>query len=320
MGKNKKNSTLVIRLSALGDVAMTIPVVYSVANRYPEHEFIMLTKSPFHTLFINKPDNLIPVAYSRNVWKNYGDKVADLHSVLRSWRIDLRFLLRGTKVAVINKGRIEKNKLIREKNKNLCQLETSIERYQKVFEKLGYDAALNFTSLFETKNKKHEAWIGIAPFAQHAGKIYPLEQMEEVVRLLCALPDIKIFLFGNKREGEILENWSSKYRYVQSVAGKMSFYEELRLMNDLNVMVSMDSANMHLASLVDTPVVSVWGATHPYSGFYGYGQDIKNAIQVDMPCRPCSIYGKKPCRYGIYDCMNRIKPEMIVEKTMCFLL
>ena len=85
-------------------------------------------------------------------------------------------------------------------------------------------------------------------------------------------------------------------------------------MSTLDIMISMDSANMHLASLVGIPVVSIWGATHPYAGFMGWGQSIDNAIQIDLPCRPCSIYGNKPCMRGDYACLKNISPEQIVEK------
>lgn len=73
---------------------------------------------------------------------------------------------------------------------------------------------------------------------------------------------------------------------------------------------------MHLASLVETPVVSVWGATHPYAGFYGYKQDLNNIVQAELFCRPCSIYGNKPCYRGNYECMELINPEIIVSKVL----
>ena len=93
-----------------------------------------------------------------------------------------------------------------------------------------------------------------------------------------------------------------------------NLHEELILMSHLDVMVSMDSANMHLASLVATPVVSVWGATHPYAGFMGWRQSEDNAVQLDMDCRPCSIYGNKPCIHGNYPCIKQIEPETIVAR------
>ena len=75
----------------------------------------------------------------------------------------------------------------------------------------------------------------------------------------------------------------------------------------------MDSSNMHIASMVGIPVVSIWGATHPYAGFMGWKQNESNAIQVDLPCRPCSIFGNKPCFRNDYACLQSITPKMIVE-------
>ncbi|GHT11785.1 glycosyl transferase family 1 [Bacteroidia bacterium] len=325
----KNNTTLIIRLSSLGDVAMTIPVVYSVAQRYPADEFVLLTKKPFQNIFINKPTNLVVIGIDTkqdslrtviaNLTRHPLTKVADLHSVLRSWLIDFYLRLQGKKVAVINKGKWEKKKLTRCKYKQFKQLATSTERYQKVFEALGYDASLNFTTLIPHKNVHSETWIGIAPFAKHAGKIYPLEQMETVVNQLDKSPNTKLFLFGGKEDAPVLKGLAEKYANVKSVAGQLSFPEELALMNDLNVMVSMDSANMHLASLVNTPVVSVWGATHPYAGFYGYNQHPENAIQANLPCRPCSVFGNKPCKRGDYACLKDISPEQIWHRVSVFL-
>jgi ADP-heptose:LPS heptosyltransferase len=209
--------------------------------------------------------------------------------------------------------------LTRRNNKQLFPLKSSLERYQKVFEDLGYDASLDFTSLFDSKDQKDEIRIGVAPFAKHQGKIYPFEQMGEVIRLLAGKPNTRIFLFGGKEESELLDKWSKKHKQVESVAGQLPFSDELLLMNNLDVMVSMDSANMHLASLVQTPVVSIWGSTHPYAGFYGFNQNPENAVQVDMECRPCSIFGNKSCLRGDYACMKQITPEMIVEKVEKYL-
>ena len=78
--------------------------------------------------------------------------------------------------------------------------------------------------------------------------------------------------------------------------------------------LSMVSAMMHLASITGVPVVSIWGATHPYAGFQGWGQEPSNFIQADMDCRPCSVYGNKPCLRGDYACLTRISPDTVAEK------
>ena len=87
-------------------------------------------------------------------------------------------------------------------------------------------------------------------------------------------------------------------------------------MSHLDVMISMDSSNMHLASLTDTPVVSIWGATHPFAGFLGWNQKAEDCVQLDLPCRPCSVYGNKPCFRGDYACLNGISSEEILNKLL----
>ena len=329
-------ATLVIRLSSLGDLAITIPVLYSVAKKYPDDHFLLLTKSVWQSLFVEKPSNLtvIPV-YTKDKHKGIKGiirllrelsaiistkdvKVADLHGVIRSYLIDLYYRFRAKQVAVIDKGRGEKQKLIRHKNKIMRPLKTTLERYKEVFEKLGYDSSVSFTGLFSEKPVNERIRIGIAPFAKHRGKTYPLDKMEEVVCRLSELSDVEIVFFGGKEESRILESWTDKYRNTKSVAGRMNLHEELILMNQMNMMVSMDSANMHLASLVNTSVISIWGATHPYAGFFGFNQNELNIIQLDLPCRPCSIYGNKPCQRTDYACLNEITPEMILDKICHF--
>ena len=387
MEKNNRSITLVIRLSSLGDVAILIPILYSVASKNPDDTFLLVTKKPLQPLFFNKPDNLkifpmqtkgrhkgfwglirairdvntiinqLKNKHRENEKSKTKLKVADLHAVIRSAIVDFFFKLKGAKVVVIDKERLAKKALVRKKNKQFLPLKTSLRRYQEVFEKLGYDiphprplstwrgektplgVASRYVDLkasvyacdkmktrqepchrsdvggaYVEREVRSETWIGIAPFAKHPGKIYPFEKMEEVVRILNDRPATKIFLFGGKEESPLLEEWTKKYEHVESVAGLMPFPDELSLMNRLDVMLSMDSANMHLASLVNTPVISVWGATHPYAGFYGYNQKPENAVQIDLECRPCSIFGDKPCWRGDYACLNRINPQAIVEK------
>ena len=162
-----------------------------------------------------------------------------------------------------------------------------------------------------------EQWIGIAPFAAHQGKTYPPRLMQQVIeQLLDKYPKGRIFLFGRgQQEDKFFTEWCAQYpRCVYTSRELDSLHQELILMSHLDAMISMDSSNMHLASLTGIPVVSVWGATHPYAGFMGWGQTTDNAIQIPLDCRPCSIFGNKPCLRGDYACLQNIAPESIVEK------
>ena len=335
---------LIMRLSALGDVAMTIPVVYSVCRAYPDTTFVMLTQKVASQLFLCAPRNLqVVVADVKGRHKGFGglydlakelralsiDAVADLHDVLRTKFLRTCFRWWGIRVAVIDKGRKEKHQLTaRHKHGELHPLRSSFERYGDVFDSLGFTFTPQFDSLYgEGKGDEGlysaltppkapgEYWIGVAPFAKHEGKIYPLDHMENVVAKLSGESKVKIFLFGSgERERDILSVWEERYPHVITLADKRhGFALELALMSHLDVMISMDSANMHLASLVAVPVVSVWGATHPCCGFLGWHQSEANMVQLPLGCRPCSIFGNKPCHRKDYACME-IAPSVIVER------
>ena len=336
---------LLIRFSALGDVAMLVPVVASLMKQYPDIHVTVLSKPFARSLFEGLSPNVsfmsadlkkdyqglsgLNALYRRLAAKNF-TAVADMHDVLRTKYLRLRFHLCGFHVAHIDKHRKGKQLLCSEKNKVKVQQPTSFENYAAVLAKLGYPVSLEFHSIFGEKGgnlrqlmpligekKKFQRWIGIAPFAAHKGKIYPLEKMEQTIeQLIKGYPSCRIFFFGGGgKERETLDSWAQRYvncTNASAVLGGMR--NELILMSHLDVMISMDSGNMHLASLVGTKVVSIWGATHPYAGFMGWNQSEENAVQLDMACRPCSVYGNKPCLRGDYACMNDIRPEMIVAK------
>ena len=194
---------LIIRFSALGDVAMTVPVIHSLAVQYPQHEITVLSRSVWQPLFQELPENV--------------------------------------------------------------------------------------------------SFVGADLTGKHKG--------------FWADPAVKVFLFGGgKKEQEVFDTWIAKYPSIVSMIGKLNMCTELNLMSHLDVMLSMDSANMHLASLVNIPVVSIWGATHPYAGFMGWKQLPINTVQLDLPCRPCSVYGQKPCWRRDYACLKNITPEQVIEK------
>ena len=413
----KTDHLLIIRFSAMGDVAMTVPVVKSLAQQYPDLRITVLSKPFARTLFDGLAPNVsfmgadikgeyhgikgLNALYRRLTAKNF-TAIADLHSILRSSYLRMRFNFDRYRVAHIDKHRAMRRALTATNNKQLVQLPTPFEGYADVLAQLGYPVNINFTSIFppeggdlkliapfingkskgeakalskeekalgeetgcegaeakilseekegkreeekvlsegvegkreeeekvlsekeeeevkaESLKPRGEKWIGIAPFAAHKGKIYPLEKMERVIELLLERePNCRIFLFGGgAEERELLTQWESRHdRCTCALLG--SLYNELVLMSHLDTMVSMDSANMHLASLTGTRVVSVWGATHPFAGFMGWNQSPADAVQTTLPCRPCSIFGNKPCLHGDYPCLNSITPEEIVERVL----
>lgn len=342
---SKYKNVLIARFSALGDVAMTVPVVYSVCAAYPGTRFVMITQQVASSLFINAPSNLVVIGVDvkmkyrgvkgmcklfRELRREYSiDLFIDLHDVIRTYAIEACCFVSGVPFRRIRKGRRDKKRLTRSHGKQLRKLVSSHERYADVFSRAGFEFPESFVSLFSgpagfsafaeitPPKQEGEKWIAIAPFAKHQGKIYPVDRMENVVAALAARDDTKIFLFGGGgSERETLHAWVERYGdNVVSIAEKRyGFPKELALLSHMDVMVSMDSANMHIASLVCLPVVSVWGATHPYCGFTGWKQLECDIVQSELQCRPCSVFGNSPCRRGDYACFAAITPEMVIEK------
>lgn len=341
-------TVLMARFSAFGDVAMTIPVIYSACRCYPEVKFVMVTRPSMTSMFVNPPSNLVLVG--ADVKKDYDgvagirrlcselvgrfrpDVFADLHNVLRTNLMSFFFRLRGISSARIVKPRAKRRALTRARNKTMLPLVSQRARYREVFYKIGLPLTDRFDGLFARRGgapaEKYasitapkpagEKWIGIAPFAAHPGKIYPVEKMETVVETLSRRGGIRVFLFGGgEHEKEVLGRWAATYPGVTSLAGERhGFAAELALMNQLDVMLSMDSANMHLAAIAGTRTVSIWGATHPYCGFKPWRQTDADMIQAPLACRPCSVFGDKPCRRGDYLCLSAISPELILEKLL----
>lgn len=302
---------------------MTVPVFREFLAQNPDVQVVMVSRSQFKDLFDNIP-NLIFKGIDFEDYKGFlglrklgktllnefkPDYVADLHDVIRTKTLDLFFMKNGFKVFKINKGKEEKEKLTDVWNLDKMALRLTCERYADVFRAMNF--RLELSHRFPDNNQK--SGIGIAPFAQHKGKMLPLEKTFEVAKILATRH--KLYFFGGgKSEINILDSWADQIPNTENLAGKLSLKEELQKIAELEVMISMDSANMHLASLVGTRCISVWGSTHPYAGFLGYGQSEKDVVQVkDLTCRPCSVFGDKACYRGDWACLEEIDIQKIID-------
>lgn len=332
---------LVIRLSALGDVALLVPVIRVVTATYPNLKLTVLTKKFFAPLFDGIPNvevfeadvtgmhsGVIGLSRLAKELRDLEiDAVADVHDVLRSNILKSVFYFYGIPVKQIDKGRSDKKALTADNNKVFKPLKPTYHRYADVFADLGYPVNLDehkfpekqklSPNTREITGQNLNKWLGVAPFAQHNSKVYPIDLMEKVLEKINEEGKTEIFLFGGgKAEKEKLEALANKFNLVRSVAGKLTFKEELALMSNLDGMLSMDSGNAHLAAMLGIPVVSLWGVTHPYTGFKAFGQPMENCLVPDLneyPKIPTSIYGNR-VPDGYEDVMRSIPPDKVVEK------
>ncbi len=316
---------LAYRFSAFGDVAMTVPVFREFLEQNKDVEVIFVSRKNFADLFDDVPNlqfhgvdfeqykGVMGIRrLGREILKFYKpDYVADFHDVIRTKLIDSIAKRHGYKVFRINKGKEEKEHLTDVWNLNKIQLKRTVERYADILRSMGYP--LELSQALRSRVSERQG-IGFAPFAQHKGKMLPIEKSYELVKHLAR--DNKIYFFGGgKEESDILLRWETEIPNTQSLAGKLSLKEELDIIAGLKLMICMDSANMHLASLMGTRCVSIWGATHPYAGFLGYGQSLDDVVQVkDLTCRPCSVFGDKECYRGDYACLEELHVQQILDK------
>ena len=325
----------------MGDVAMTIPVLMAFSKQYPNVKITVISSSFFKPFFDEIP-NVSFLAFDKkgrhkgflglfrllqDLRKLNIDAFADLHNVLRSKVIRTLFALSGKKVAFTDKGRADKKEVTRVENKIFRQLPTVFERHANVFRSLGFPLDLSNPTFPEKQNlvleisaivgQKTEQWIGIAPFAQHDSKVYPLDLMAQVIDELAKNSNYKILLFGGgKKEIETLNLLSKGKENVISTAGKLKFNQELQLISNLDIMLSMDSGNGHIAAMLGVKVITLWGATHPYAGFSPFNQPIENALTADrnlFPKLPTSVYGNKIVE-GYENAMRTISPVRITQR------
>ncbi len=316
---------LAYRFSAFGDVAMTVPVCVEFLEQNPDVEIIFVSRDNFKDLFDKHPrlkfyginlDDYKGVFGIRKLTKQLikqfnPDYVADLHDVIRTKMLNSIFIRHGYKVFQIDKGKIEKEKLTNIWNLHKFPLKRTVERYADVFRRMGFQVNLSHKLRTLSDNKKD---IGFAPFAQHKGKMMPEEKSFELARILAKTHRV-YFFGGGKEENDILTKWEKQIPNTHSLSGKLKLTEELQKISELELMISMDSANMHLASLMGTRCISIWGSTHHFAGFLGYGQDENDIVHVkDLSCRPCSVFGDKECFRGDYACLEELDIQKIIDK------
>jgi len=332
---------LVIRTSALGDAALTTPVLKGMRERYPDVEVVILTRENYRPLFSGIPGLQIfcpDLEYRhkglaglfrlfRDLRKDGNiDHVIDLHDVLRSKILRIMFRVAGVGSSVVDKGRREKKAVIRGTRK--VQLKHTVERYRDVFVKAGFafdvpdgpsivPTAEAVTAMRLKAGISGGLNIGVAPCARHALKMWPPENMITLLNMIREKYKVKFWLFGGFDEIGQLEEISASVADSVVVAGRYSLEEELALISTLGIMIAMDSSNMHLAALSGIKVISLWGGTDPLNGFGAWMQPGEYSVRIPtetLTCRPCTVYGKGECKRGDFACMIWLKPAIVFEK------
>lgn len=340
----------IIRLSAMGDVALGVPVLACLLRDYPDLHVTLVTRGAFAPLLegleriqVFAPDlakrhkgllGLRRMALDLERAHGPHRALVDWHDVLRSQVVRTVLQPKGLTTTVIDKGRTDKKRNTQRGHATPTPLPHTTARYAQALAKAGFPVQLcgyhpaprAMTARLAAFAERHihgQLCIGIAPFAQHPPKAYPLMQMAQVIHRL-AQAGVRVLLFGGgDKEAQAAQLLTHGHGdLVQSVIGQFSLSEELALIQRLPLMLSMDSSNMHLARLVGTRTASIWGATHIANGFAGWEDDgtLRFEVPVEaLPCRPCSVYGNRPCHRGDHACMTQLSPDTIADRLLAAL-
>jgi ADP-heptose:LPS heptosyltransferase len=340
---------LVLRFSAMGDVALLLPVLRSLVAAHPDVEVTLVTRPRFTSFFqglerVEVFEADVDYDYTgffgmRTLFgvllrKSHYDVVIDVHDHIRTIFLRTLFRVFGTKVVTFNKGRKEKKAFTRKENKIVTPLPHTIERYHEAFERAGFSFPMLKAPFYTPSEKvssllqewltnqqleKKEKWIGVAPFALHTSKIWPLANYAKLFETVLRDQPVKFFLYGGgKKEVAYFEDLRSLFpSQVVVVAGQLTLRQEMALMQKLDLMLCVDSSNMHLAMLAGAPLLSIWGGTHPDVGFGPYQRGPESIVQIDraeLACRPCSVFGTETCARGDFACLTRLTPEIIAAR------
>jgi len=334
----------------MGDVVLLVPVIRAIVEAYDDVEVTVVTRPKFASFFTDI-DRVIPYPadvdytytgvfgmrdlFGKLMRKAHYDVVIDMHDHMRTIILRSLFKLFGVPVVVFEKGRPQKKQFTRRENKNTQPLAHTVERYRQAFVRAGFDKVRlsEKAPFFITKDstseqvkvwlsenglKKDSLWIGIAPFAAHTSKVWPEANYFAVIEQWLAIRHATFFLFGGgEKDIKFFNSVKQRFPDTVIVAGQLKIKQELALMQSLDLMLCVDSSNMHLATLSGTRILSIWGGTHPDVGFGPYQRSDESIIQISrdvLPCRPCSVYGTEKCFRGDFACLTFIKPEEVVAR------
>jgi len=338
-------SILVIRFSSMGDIVLTSPVTRAVRRIWPDAELEFLTRNEYAPLAHALP------GVSRVQALESGQGLCRLVSSLRQRRYDLAIDLHGNirsrivgltggarRVVRYDKQRLARMAIVRRPRRSRSVPHT-VDRYLAVLDGLGANGPSQWGGVRSVEEKRLPELIvdaravavvaerladagigpevpvlGVAPGASHGPKRWATERFARVADHLASSRDMRILLLGNERDRPVADEVA---RAMANPAVDWTGTTDLALLpaaaQRCALLVSNDSGPMHVATAVGTPVVGVFGATHPRLGFAPLGP-ADAAVTLNLPCSPCSLHGDRACRYGTHACMEDLTPQKVIEE------
>ena len=339
--RDRTESVALVVLAEMSDLIDALWILRALRSSYPETKVAVVTAPAYRSLVKGEGAEFIacPARGVRGLWRAASAlrrggyrSLADLQGSVRTFMLRVVVAVRtffGSRTRVVDRARQSRKMMTRKFRKVLLPNTFSTERYRLTLERLGFKNLVlpvnpvgsverDFyipEQLTSVLGEKSGVWVGYAPFADTRGKMFPTSTSDKLVALLVERFERVVIFGGGDMERLFAEGVAEKYGpKVVPAVGILSPYEEMKLMGAVDLIISPDNPSLHLASLAGTPVLSIWGSTHPFAGGAGYGQNPEWQLQLDLPCRPCAVRGERGCIFGDRRCINGITPEMVAER------
>jgi len=315
----------------LGDLILTTPLIASLKNIYKESKIYLISKPFGKDVFKNNPylDKLIIFDKNKQSTLNliktlYKEKFDIAISPHRSHRASYSLFL----------ARIPKRIGFDKAGFSFLYTDKAIHRFDGTHEIIRNLSLLKFLPEYDetkiidipqifldeeeekyfTKFKLVEKdYIVIAPGSKWATKRWTAKGFAEVIDIL-SYEGQNIVLIGSKEDEEFTEEILKKVkRNVINLVGKTTLRETFSIIKNAKLLISNDSAPVHMAVAFNTPVIDIYGPTITDFGFYPYRNGVVVEIK-DLPCRPCGLHGSDKCPISTHECMEKLTPSMVIEK------
>ncbi len=331
---------LVIRLSSLGDIILTTPVLDALKENYPNSQISFLTKQEYQGLFEADP-RVDSVIYFEPKGRDKGfsgfinlieslnrekfDLVVDLHSNLRSFLI--RLLVKSGKKVRYNKGLITRLRMVYFKKTRVNPVSV-VENYLQSLGKIGKSSWSRIPGIYSEKENeiwaenflaenglsKNEILIGIAPGARWETKRWDPDKFVSVAEGLSHDLSSKVLLVGDAQDQKLISEIEGQVGKGGTICAiDLPLDKLVILVKRCDLLISNDSGPMHLASALGVPTIGIFGPTSPVLGFSPSGLEDK-VFWAGAECSPCSLHGEKRCVKKSRYCMDNIKPEEIIQE------
>lgn len=319
---------LVIRLSSLGDVLLTTPVLRLLREHRPTAQIDFLTRAPYHDLLCANPcvDRLLVFdprhglrQTLRTLRQTRYDVIIDLHRTLRS-RLLSRGLVARRKLTYTK--HTWRRALLVHLGWNTLRAMTPVpELYAAPLRRLGITVPLPPLEMHLTAasrdamrlylrqafpDRSTAPLLAIAPGARWPTKRWPVERFAAVAQELAQEQRAAVVLLGGTEDAALARALRQRLRVpVLDSTGRLPLQHTAALLQQCRLLLSNDSGLMHLAAALQVPVVAIFGPTVQEFGFYPF-QARARVLSAALPCRPCSTKGSIRCPRGHHRCMRQV--------------